>query len=334
MIPRIVDPFFAGRQSPLSPLFCAYRRRAASEPRRPSCGSPGSIVAQRGDHRPGLLLSMSAKRTGALQRLRCTSRWVAMILIVANTRCFRIAHPLWAVRPGPASRCWWSRRRPSQATIRTTRVPVLDNKEENQYNLKLFLPPPAAETPLRIEPPPNGWHRNRAGVRHLDVGRLCLAVNYGPYSLRSQQVGLGMLAAVPPFPLEAELGIHLTEHGDAEIKMLALREIASSSGNDVVLSTVITEMNRLKGRMNFVSYSILCSQWMPDWGIARNEYQCRGMVDGLVEHGVVEFHDAFNPNNLEFPTWAIRPARTNETVRNTLGLNRPPISNPVLPTSG
>ena len=143
-----------------------------------------------------------------------------------------------------------------------------------------------------------------------------------------------MLAAVPPFPVEAELGIHLTEHGDAEIKMLALREIASSSGNDVVLSTVITEMNRLKGRMNFVGYSMLCSQWMPDWGIARNEYQCRGMVDGLVEHGVVEFHDAFNPNNLEFPTWAIRPARTNETVRNTLGLNRPPISNPVLPTSG
>ena len=291
-------------------------------------------MAQRGDHRPCLLLSMSVKRTGALQRLRCTSRWVAMILIVANTRCFRIAHPLWAVRPGPASRCWWSRRRPSQATIRTTRVPVLDNKEENQYNLKLFLPPPAAETPLRIEPPPNGWHRNRAGVRHLDAGRLCLAVNYGPYSLRSQQVGLGMLAAVPPFPLEAELGIHLTEHGDAEIKMLAPREIASSSGNDVVLSTVITEMNRLKGRMNFVGYSMLCSQWMPDWGIARNEYQCRGMVDGLVEHGVVEFHDAFNPNNLEFPTWAIRPVRTNETVRGALGFNSLIIGAPVLPAAG
>ena len=227
-------------------------------------------MAQRGDHRPGLLLSMSVKRTGALQRLRCTSRWVAMILIVANTRCFRIAHPLWAVRPGPASRCWWSRRRPSQATIRTTRVPVLDNKEENQYNLKLFLPSflpsPAAETPLRIEPPPNGWHRNRAGVRHLDVGRLCLTVNYGPYSLRSkesyidaradlqpapplleqvqvdrartldrriilcafsQEVGLEMLAAVPPFPLEAELGIHLAKHGCVEVKTRTPQENVS-----------------------------------------------------------------------------------------------------------
>ena len=129
-----------------------------------------------------------------------------------------------------------------------------------------FLPSPAAETPLRIEPPPNGWHRNRAGVRHLDVGRLCLTVNYGPYSLRSkesyidaraglqpapplleqvqvdrartldrriilcafsQEVGLEMLAAVPPFPLEAELGIHLAKHGCVEVKTRTPQENVS-----------------------------------------------------------------------------------------------------------
>ena len=75
---------------------------------------------------------------------------------------------------------------------------------------------------------------------------------------------------------------------------------------------------------------------MLDWGIAWNEYECRKVVDGLVEArlvetGVVERHDAFNPNNPQVPTAAIRLVRTNETVRNTLGFNRPPISNPVLP---
>jgi len=42
----------------------------------------------------------------------------------------------------------------------------------------------------------------------------------------------------------------------------------------------------------------------------------------------VERHDAFN-NNPQFPTAAIRLMRADETVRNALGLNRPPISNAV-----
>ena len=53
-----------------------------------------------------------------------------------------------------------------------------------------------------------------------------------------------------------------------------------------------------------------------------------------MQDGVVERHDVFNPNNPQFPTAAVRLARTNETVQNTLGLNRPRISNPVLPTPG
>ena len=76
------------------------------------------------------------------------------------------------------------------------------------------------------------------------------------------------------------------------------------------------------------------TEWMLDWGIAWNEYEGRKVVDNLVQDGVVERHDVFNPNNPQFPTAAVRLARTNETVQNTLGLNRPPISNPVLPTPG
>ena len=91
--------------------------------------------------------------------------------------------------------------------------------------------------------------------------------------------------------------------------------------------------------MNFIGYNVLCNQWMLDWGIAWNEYECRKVVDGLVEArlveaGVVERHDAFNPNNPQVPTAAIRLVRTNETVRNTLGFNRPPIRSTVLPASG
>ena len=79
---------------------------------------------------------------------------------------------------------------------------------------------------------------------------------------------------------------------------------------------------------------MLCNQWMLDWVIAWNEYECRKVVDGLVDAGVVERHGAFNPNNPQFPTSAIRLVRTNETVRTALGLNNPPISNTVLPSSG
>ena len=146
----------------------------------------------------------------------------------------------------------------------------------------------------------------------------------------SQAVGREMLAAAPLFPLEAELGIHLAEHGDVEVRTNAPLEDASSSGDDAALDTFITEMDRLEERMNFVGYSMLCNQWMLEWGMGWNEHECRKMVDDLVQAGVVERHDVVNHNNPQFPTAAVRLVRANETVRNTLGLNRPPISNPVL----
>ena len=150
----------------------------------------------------------------------------------------------------------------------------------------------------------------------------------------SPAVGREMLAAVPLFPLEAELGIHLAEHGDVAVRTSALQENVSSYGNDVALGTFITEMDRLEGRMNFVGYSMLCNQWMLEWGMGWNEHECRRMVDDLVQAGMVERHDVVNHNNPQFPTAAVQLVRANETVRNTLGLNRPPISNPVLPASG
>ena len=61
-----------------------------------------------------------------------------------------------------------------------------------------------------------------------------------------------------------------------------------------------------------------------------NEYECRRMVDDLAEAGVVERHDVVNHNNPQFSISAVRLVRANETVRSALGLNRPPISNPVL----
>ncbi len=143
-----------------------------------------------------------------------------------------------------------------------------------------------------------------------------------------------MLAAAPLFPLEAELGIHLAEHGDVEVSTNAPPEDASSSGDDAALDTFITEMSRLEERMNFVGYSMLCNQWMLEWGMGWNEYECRKMVDDLVQAGVVERHDVVNHNNPQFPTAVVRLVRANETVRNALGLNRPPIGNLVLPASG
>ena len=146
----------------------------------------------------------------------------------------------------------------------------------------------------------------------------------------SQAVGREMLAAAPLFPLEAELGIHLSEHGDVEVETNALQGNVSSSGNDAVIGAFIMEMNCLEERMNFVGYSMLCNQWMLEWGMGWNEHECRRMVDDLVQAGVVERHDVVNHNNPQFPTAAVRLVRANETVRNALGLNRPPISNPVL----
>lgn len=150
----------------------------------------------------------------------------------------------------------------------------------------------------------------------------------------SPAVGRDMLAAAPLFPLEAELGIHLAEHGDVAVRTHQSPEEVSAPGQDAALDTFITELSRLEGRMNFVGYGMLCNQWMLDWGMGWNEYECRKMVEDLVQAGIVERHEVLNHHNPQFPTAAVRLVRTNDTVRSALGLNRPPISNPVLPPSG
>ena len=58
----------------------------------------------------------------------------------------------------------------------------------------------------------------------------------------SQAVGREMLSAAPLFPLEAELRIHLAEHGDVKVKTNAPRDDASLCGNDVTVGAFITEM--------------------------------------------------------------------------------------------
>ena len=140
----------------------------------------------------------------------------------------------------------------------------------------------------------------------------------------SQSVARDMLAVAPLFPLEAELGIQLAEHGD--VPVLEQQEAAAQD----ILQIFVREMSKLESRMNFVGYNMLCNQWMLDWGIAWNEYECRKLVDQWVYEEVIERHDVFNPNNPQFPTSAIRLVRTNELVRDMLGLNRPTISNPVM----
>ena len=50
-----------------------------------------------------------------------------------------------------------------------------------------------------------------------------------------QAVGREMLAAAPLFPLEAELGIYLAEHGDVEVQTRAPQENAASSGKRGVI---------------------------------------------------------------------------------------------------
>ncbi len=140
----------------------------------------------------------------------------------------------------------------------------------------------------------------------------------------SQSVARDMLAVAPLFPLEAELGIQLAEHGDVPVQ-----EQQEAFAHDI-LQTFVREMNKLESRMNFVGYNMLCNQWMLDWGIAWNEYECRKLVDQWIYEGVIERHDVYNPNNPQFPTSAIRLVRTNEQVRDMMGMNRPAISNPVV----
>ena len=145
----------------------------------------------------------------------------------------------------------------------------------------------------------------------------------------SQSVARDMLAVAPLFPLEAELGIQLAEHGDVDVSLPTPEEKEEALQD--VLHIFIREMGKLEGRMNFVGYSMLCNQWMLDWGIAWNEYECRRLVEDWLYDGIVERHDVPNPNNPQYPTSAVRLVRTHEIVRDALGLNRPAIANPVVP---
>ena len=85
--------------------------------------------------------------------------------------------------------------------------------------------------------------------------------------------------------------------------------------------------------MNFVGCSMLCNKWILDWGIAWNEYECRNLVDEYQQAGIVERHEVVNRNNPDWPTWAIRLVRTNETVRRALGFSEGPVSEPALVNS-
>ena len=143
----------------------------------------------------------------------------------------------------------------------------------------------------------------------------------------SQSVARDMLAIAPLFPLEAELGFQLSEHGDVPIA-----EIGPSNIDDAV-HIFVTEVDKLERRLSFVGYSKLYSEWMLDWGLANTDYECRGLLDQWLEEELVERHYVENFYNPQYPTSAVRLNRTKEEVREILGLNRPVINNPVLPNT-
>ena len=141
----------------------------------------------------------------------------------------------------------------------------------------------------------------------------------------SQSVARDMLAVTPLFPLEAELeGFNLPEHGNVSIEKQTAQKM------DDALQTFIRNMDKIEGNLSFVGYSKLCTEWMLDWGITTTDYLCYQLVDQWVGDGVAERHSVYNANNPQFPTAAIRLNRTNEQVRELLGLNRPILSNPVI----
>lgn len=147
----------------------------------------------------------------------------------------------------------------------------------------------------------------------------------------SQSVARDMLAVAPLFPLEAELGIQLAEHGDVAIPQALPEEEPAEPAEDV-LNIFVREMAKLENTMYFVGYNMLCTQWMLDWGIAWNDYECRRLVDQWLYEEIIERHDVPNPNNPQYPTSAVRLIRSNDQVREILGLNRPTAANPVIPT--
>ena len=143
----------------------------------------------------------------------------------------------------------------------------------------------------------------------------------------SQSVARDMLAVSPLFPLEAELGFRLPEHG-----ALPGGDGLHTSTQEA-LQTFVRQMDRLEGSMNFVGYNKLCTQWMLDWGIASTEYECYRLIDQWLYDEIVERHDVPNPNNPTYPTSAIRLIRSNDSVRDLLGFNRIATapSNPAVP---
>ena len=102
---------------------------------------------------------------------------------------------------------------------------------------------------------------------------------------------------------------------------------------DETLERFVREMDRLEGRMNFAGYSMLVNQWMLDWGLAWNEYECRKLVDDYQQAGIVERHEVVNRSNPDWPTSAIRLVRTNEAVRMALGFSDGPASDLALVNS-
>ena len=145
----------------------------------------------------------------------------------------------------------------------------------------------------------------------------------------SGSVARDLLSLAPLFPLEAELGIQLAEHGDVKVE-LPEAPPESSTGEDDALGRFVREMYELESRLNYVGLGMLCSQWMLDWGLAWNEYECRRLVDEYLDRGILERHEVFNPNRPDWPTSAVRLVRTDETVRQALGLSDGLVSNPVL----
>ena len=145
----------------------------------------------------------------------------------------------------------------------------------------------------------------------------------------SRSVSTDMLATAPFFPLEAELGIQTAEHGDVNVSLATVSEEVHDAGIDDALERFVREMHRLEGRLSFVGYSMLCNQWMLEWGMGWNEHECRSLIDQYQEAGIVERHEVVNRNNPDWPTSAIRLLRTSETVRRALGFSDGPVSNPV-----
>ena len=146
----------------------------------------------------------------------------------------------------------------------------------------------------------------------------------------SASVSRDRLATAPLFSLEAELGIQTAEHGDVNVNVVPPTPAADDGVSDGVLERFVRQMYNLESRTNFIGYSMLCNQWMLDWGLAWTEHECRSLIDEYQNAGIVERHDVHNPNNPDWPTSAVRLVRSDERVRQALGFSDGPVSNPVL----